>query len=290
MLCVSGFGLCYGLLCGIWAVLRILFCALGFGVVLGGASCFGLYLGFRRGFGRCFVFGIVLWIIVFVLGGALCIAGLVLGGSVFCNFCCIDFWIRETLPNYFTGIFWEILFSMRETLPPKLYDGFWWCSIGWILLGWLVHVIFFGMDYSTILLVGLLNIFCDGVLLWFMMIGRCCGFVFVLVDWFFLVWVMSWLLWFICLMFLWYCYDFLLNDVFEVWFYEIVMKWWLEDVLERLSWEIVLIFLLNEVLEWCFFEIVMKWWWKCREGCRVMMMMGRWARPTLTYIYIYNGA
>ena len=68
------------------------------------------------------------------------------------------------------------------------------------------------------------------------------------------------------------------------------MKWWLEDVLERLSWEIVLKFLLNEVLEWCFFEIVMKWWWKCREGCRVMMMMmGRWARPTLTisYIYIY---
>ena len=58
-----------------WEVLRVLDCIWDFGV----------------GFGRCFVFGIVLWIIVFVLGGALCIAGLVLGGSVFCNFCCIDF-------------------------------------------------------------------------------------------------------------------------------------------------------------------------------------------------------
>ena len=192
-----GFGRCFGfcfvlwglVLC--WEVLRVLDCIWDFGV----------------GFGRCFVFGIVLWIIVFVLGGALCIAGLVLGGSVFCNFCCIDFWIRETLPNYFTGIFWEILFSMRETLPPKLYDGFWWCSIGWILLGWLVHVIFFGMDYSTILLVGLLNNFCDGVLLWFMMIGRCCGFVFVLVDWLFF--------WFgLCLG----CYD-----LFVWCFYDIVM-------------------------------------------------------------------
>ena len=122
-------------------------------------------------------------------------------------------------------------------------------------------------------------IYDDWSLLWFCF---CLGWLII-----FLVWVMSWLLWFICLMFLWYCYDFLLNDVFEVWFYEIVMKWWLEDVLERLSWEIVLKFLLNEVLEWCFFEIVMKWWWKCREGCRVMMMMGRWARPTLTYIYTY---
>ena len=140
--------------------------------------------------GRCFVY-----------------CGFGVGWSVFCNFCCIDFWIRETLPNYFTGIFWEILFSMRETLPPKLYDGFWWCSIGWILLGWLVHVIFFGMDYSTILLVGLLNNFCDGVLLWFMMIGRCCGFVFVLVDWLFF--------WFgLCLG----CYD-----LFVWCFYDIVM-------------------------------------------------------------------
>ena len=71
------------------------------------------------------------------------------------------------------------------------------------------------------------------------------------------------------------CWEFVLiswlNDVFEWWFYEIVLK-----------------FLLNEVLEGLFFEFVMKWWWKCREGCRVMMMMGRWARPTLTYIYIYT--
>ena len=84
------FGLCYGLLCGIWAVLRILFvCALGLGVVLGGALCFGLYSGFRRGtwdvlrvldciwdfgvgIGRCLYIVVVLWIIVFVLGGALC--------------------------------------------------------------------------------------------------------------------------------------------------------------------------------------------------------------------------
>ena len=29
--------------CRVWAVLRILFCALGFGVVLGGALCFGLF-------------------------------------------------------------------------------------------------------------------------------------------------------------------------------------------------------------------------------------------------------
>ena len=35
--------------CGVRAVLRILFCALGLGVVLGGALCFGLYSGFRRG-------------------------------------------------------------------------------------------------------------------------------------------------------------------------------------------------------------------------------------------------
>ena len=41
------FGLCYGVLCGIWAVLRILFCALGFGVVLGGA----LVLDCIRNFG-----------------------------------------------------------------------------------------------------------------------------------------------------------------------------------------------------------------------------------------------
>ena len=59
--------------CGVRAVLRILFCALGFGVVLVGALCFGLYLGcrcgiwevlgvldsiwdFGVGLGRCFVF------------------------------------------------------------------------------------------------------------------------------------------------------------------------------------------------------------------------------------------
>ena len=80
------------------------------GYVLDYCICFGELLCFRDycvGFGRCFgfcfvlwvwccvgrcfVFGIVFWIIVFVLGGALCIAGLVLGGSVFCNFCCISF-------------------------------------------------------------------------------------------------------------------------------------------------------------------------------------------------------
>ena len=74
--------------CGVRAVLRILFCALGL-VVLGGALCFGLYSGFRRGtwdvlrvldciwdfgvgIGRCLYIVVVLWIIVFVLGGALC--------------------------------------------------------------------------------------------------------------------------------------------------------------------------------------------------------------------------
>jgi len=38
------------------------------------------------------------------------------------------------------------------------------------------------MDYSTILLVGLLNNFCDGMLFWFLMIACCYGFVIVLVD------------------------------------------------------------------------------------------------------------
>ena len=65
--------------CEVWGkeVVLILFGVLGLDVVLGCALCFG--------------FRVVLWIIVFVLGGALCIAGLVLGGSVFCNFCCISF-------------------------------------------------------------------------------------------------------------------------------------------------------------------------------------------------------
>ena len=86
----------------------ILFGGLDLDVVLGGAlrvsGCVMDYcVGFGRCFGfcfvlwvwccvgRCFVFGIVLWILVFVLGGALCIAGLELGGSVFCNFWCISF-------------------------------------------------------------------------------------------------------------------------------------------------------------------------------------------------------
>ena len=53
------FGLCYGLLCGIWAVLRILFCALGFGVELGGLLVLDCIRNFGVGFGRCFVFGII---------------------------------------------------------------------------------------------------------------------------------------------------------------------------------------------------------------------------------------
>ena len=42
--------------CGVWAVLRILFCALGFDVVLGGALCFGLYLGFGCGIWEVLVY------------------------------------------------------------------------------------------------------------------------------------------------------------------------------------------------------------------------------------------
>jgi len=77
-----------------------------------------------------------------------------------------------------------------------------------------------------------------------------------------------------------------LNDVFEWWFYEIVLKFLLNEVFEWWFYDIVLIFLLNEVFEWWFYEIVLKWWWKCREGCRVMMMIGRWARPTLTTMLV----
>ena len=42
--------------CGVRAVLRILFRALGLGVVLGGALCFGLYLGFGRGIWEVLVY------------------------------------------------------------------------------------------------------------------------------------------------------------------------------------------------------------------------------------------
>ena len=68
--------------CGVRAVLRILSCALGFGVVLGdtlvldciwgfgvglgGALCFGLYLGFRCGNWE------VLWVLGYVLDDYIC--------------------------------------------------------------------------------------------------------------------------------------------------------------------------------------------------------------------------
>ena len=42
--------------CGVRAVLRILFCALGFGVVLGGALILKCIWDFRVGFGRCIVY------------------------------------------------------------------------------------------------------------------------------------------------------------------------------------------------------------------------------------------
>ena len=58
--------------CGIRAVLRILLCALGFGDVLGGALCFGLYLGFRRGTWEVLWFWIVFGLSVWDLRGALC--------------------------------------------------------------------------------------------------------------------------------------------------------------------------------------------------------------------------
>ena len=42
--------------CGVRAVLRILFCALGFGVVLGGALILKCIWDFGVGFGRCIVY------------------------------------------------------------------------------------------------------------------------------------------------------------------------------------------------------------------------------------------
>ena len=46
--------------------------ALGFGDVLGGALCFGLYLGFRRGTWEVLWFWIVFGLSVWDLRGALC--------------------------------------------------------------------------------------------------------------------------------------------------------------------------------------------------------------------------
>ena len=45
---------------GVRAVLRILFCALGLGVVLGGALVLSCIWNFGLGFGRCFGFGLYL--------------------------------------------------------------------------------------------------------------------------------------------------------------------------------------------------------------------------------------
>ena len=60
-------------------------------------------------------------------------------------------------------------------------------------------------------------------------------------------------------------------------------SWWLvlklfwNDGLERLSWGVVMTWWLNDVCEWWFYEVVMKWEWGV-GGCRVVAMMGRWAR------------
>jgi hypothetical protein len=59
---------------------------------------------------------------------------------------------------------------------------------GWLfefVMGWLVCSVFLGMDYSAICLGGLLNNYCDGELLWFLMTVCYYGFVFALVHWLF---------------------------------------------------------------------------------------------------------
>ena len=59
--------------CGVRAVLRILSCALGFGVVLGDTLVLDCIWDFGVGIRRCFVCWIVFGISASDLGGTLCI-------------------------------------------------------------------------------------------------------------------------------------------------------------------------------------------------------------------------
>ena len=153
------------------------------------------------------------------------------------------------------------------------------------MLDWLNSVgvigslIFFGMDYSTILLVGLLNNFCELGLLWFMMTGFCYGFVFVLVDWLFfglgyvlvvmiyLFDVSMRLLWFFvewCFwsMVLWDCYEMMVRGCFG--------KVELRDCFEIfVEWSFGMVFFLR--LLWNDGESVGRgaglwWWWEDGQG------------------------
>ena len=54
--CFAGFGLCYGLLCGIWAVLRILFCALGLVLCWEVLCVWDCVMDSCICLGRCFVY------------------------------------------------------------------------------------------------------------------------------------------------------------------------------------------------------------------------------------------
>ena len=78
-LCV---GLCYGFCCSVGKCFVFYLCS---------GACYG----FLGSFGKCFVFRVVLWIIVCVLGGALCIG--VLNG-----------WIARRVEQWDESVGWGI--------------------------------------------------------------------------------------------------------------------------------------------------------------------------------------